>query len=372
VQFAQGGTTQEKLRRLVSQGATRYRSSSIAITGSGLVASLISLTLMAAVAAAPAGAAPPNVSLGFTWSPHDPVAGQPVTFVSTSAASGNNHIQAEQWDLNDDGQFGDQSGRSVVTAFSTPGSHVVRLRVVDKHAAQHNHVLAQTVTVQPFANLQPAASFVHFPPSPKPGQVVNFYSTASDSDSAIAAQRWDLDGNGSYGDAAGPTASRTFASPGTYTIGLQVEDATGAAAVAIETVDVSDTAAASSLGSPRQLFPFPVVRLSGTIMKSGIRVRRLTVDAPAGARTAVRCRGAGCPFRWRRYSHRSVVAARVIRVSRLNGRFLRARSSVQVFVTRTGSIGRYTRFRIRRSKPPDRLDRCLVSSSRRPVRCPAT
>ena len=356
----------------MSQGATRYLSSSIAIAGLRPVALLICLMLMAAVAPSPAFAAPPNVSLGFTWSPHDPVAGQQVTFVSTSTASGNNHIQAEQWDLNDDGQFGDQSGRSVVTAFSTPGSHVVRLRVVDKHGAQHNHVLAQTIAVQPFANLQPAASFVHYPSSPQPGQLVSFYSTAADPDSPIAAQRWDLDGNGSYDDATGPTASRTFALPGRYTIGLQVEDTAGAVAVAIETIDVSETVGIASLGALRQLFPFPVVRLSGTIMKGGIRVRRLTVDAPAGARTAVRCRGAGCPFRWRRYSHRSVVAARVVRVSRLNGQFLRAGTSVQVFVTRTGAIGRYTRFRIRRSKPPERVDRCLVSSSRRPVRCPAT
>jgi PKD repeat protein len=370
VEFAHGCITREKARRLVSQAATRYRSASRVSAGLWPVALLACALLVPATLAPPAIAAPPNVSLGFTWSPRNPVAGQQVTFISTSTTSGNNQIQAEQWDLNGDGQFGDQSGRSVGTAFSTPGSHVVRLRVVDRHAG-HNHVLAQTVAVQPFANIQPTASFVHYPASPQPGQVVNFYSTAADPDSAIAAQRWDLDGNGSYDDMAGPTASRTFALPGSYTVGLQVADTAGAVDVAVETVNVSETAAVSSLGSPRQLFPFPVVRLSGTIMKGGIRVRRLTVNAPAGARTAVRCRGAGCPFRWRRYSHRSAVAARVVRVNRLNGRFLRARASVEVFVTRTGSIGRYTRFRIRSNKPPVRTDRCLVSTSRRPVRCPA-
>ena len=39
----------------------------------------------------------------------------------------------------------------------------------------------------------------------------------------------------------------------------------------------------SCVGSTAPLFPFPVVRLSGTIVKDGIRVRRLTVDAPAGS-----------------------------------------------------------------------------------------
>lgn len=339
---------------MVPNGATRY---------------LIMISFVLAVFTSAANAAPPTVSLGFTWSPRNPVAGQQVTFISTSTASSNNNIQAELWDLNGDGQFGDQSGRSVVTTFGAPGSQVVRLRVVDKRG---NHDLAQTVIVKTIANLPPTAAFVHYPPSPQPGQTVSFYSTASDPDSAIAALRWDLDGNGSYGDVVGPTASRTFALPGRYTIGLQVEDTSGAVDAAIETLDVSDTPSVSSLGGMRELFPFPVVRLSGTIMKGGIRVRRLTVDAPAGAKTAVRCSGAGCPFRWRRYSHRSAVAARVVRVSRLNGRFLRAGTTVQVFVTRPGAIGRYTRFKIRSNKPPERADRCLVSASRRPVRCPAT
>ena len=338
------------------KGATRY---------------LIVLCLVLGACTSAASAAPPNVTLGFTWSPHDPVAGQQVTFISTSTPTGNNSIQQELWDLNGDGQFGDQAGHSVVTTFSTAGNHVVRLQVVDKHGAEHNHVHSETVVVRPFNNQSPVASFVHVPAAPQPGQVVNFYSTTTDSDSAIAVQRWDLDGNGSYSDATGLVTSRSFTIPGSYTIGLQVEDTTGAVDVVTETLDVSATSAIASLGSLQPLFPFPVVRFSGTIMEDGIRVRRLTVDAPAGARTTVRCRGSGCPFRWRRYSHRSAVAARVVRVTRLNGRFLRARASVQVFVGRTGSIGRYTRFRIRGGKPPERVDRCLVSASRRPIRCPA-
>jgi PKD repeat protein len=371
VESAHGGDNREKPRQLLSQRATRYRLLSSVAADAQRAAVLICLALAAVGAAAPAFAAPPTVSLGFAWTPHDPVVGQQVTFTSTSAASGNNHIQEERWDLNGDGQFGDQTGRSAVTTFSTPGSHVIRLHVVDKHAAEHNHVHAETIIVQPFANLPPAASFVHYPTSPQPGQVVNFHSTANDPDSAITAQRWDLDGNGSYVDAVGPTASRAFAQAGNYTIGLQVEDTAGAVDVATVTLAVSEPGAIASVGNVRPLFPFPVVRLSGTIRKSGIRVRRLTVDAPAGARTAVRCRGRGCPFRWRRYSHRSVLAARVVRIGRLDGRFLRARTSIQVFVTSAGSIGRYTRFKIRSGRPPSRVDRCLVSTSRRPVGCPA-
>jgi hypothetical protein len=139
----------------------------------------------------------------------------------------------------------------------------------------------------------------------------------------------------------------------------------------VGTVAVVDQSATASLGAPRPLFPSPVVRLSGTITKSGIRVRRLTVDAPPGALTAVRCRGRRCPFTWRRYTHRAVVPAEAVRVRSLDRRLLRAGIKLQIFVTGTGAIGRYTSFSIRRRKPPMRRDRCLVSISTTPVRCPA-
>jgi hypothetical protein len=297
--------------------------------------------------------------------------GQQVRFISTSTATSNNNIQQELWDLNGDGQFGDKAGHSVVTSFSTPGNQMVGLRVVDKHGAEHNHVHSETVVVRPFDNQSPVASFVHIPAVPLLGQQVNFYSTATDADSAIAAQRWDLDGNGSYGDVAGPAASRSFSVPGRYTIGLQVEDTGGAVDVATTTLDVSAASALAAAGTPRPLFPFPVVRLSGTIRKSGIRVRRLTIDAPAGSLTAVRCRGRECPFTWRRYSHPAVVPPRAVRVRALDGRALRAGVKLQVYVTRAGALGRYTSFTIRGRHSPERRDRCLVSLSRRPVRCPA-
>jgi PKD domain-containing protein len=251
-----------------------------------------------------------------------------------------------------------------------PGSHVVTLRVVDVHA-QHNHIRAETVAVQPPAGQPPVASFVYYPTTPVAGQPVSFHSTATDPDSAIAAQRWDLDGNGSYSDAFGPTVARTFPAPGPYSIGLQAEDALGAVSAVVGTVVVLDQSAATSLSAPHLLFPSPVVRLSGLITRNGIRVRRLTVDAPPGALTAVRCRGRRCPFRWRHYTHRAVVPPRAVRVRSLDGRSLRSGIKLQVFVTGANAIGRYTSFRIRRHRSPVRLDRCLVSVSTRPVRCPA-
>jgi hypothetical protein len=49
--------------------------------------------------------------------------------------------------------------------------------------------------------------------------------------------------------------------------------------------------------------------------------------------------------------------------------YLRAGVRLEVFVTKRGMIGKYTRFRIRRGKAPARLDRCLVPGVKKPVRC---
>jgi hypothetical protein len=43
-----------------------------------------------------------------------------------------------------------------------------------------------------------------------------------------------------------------------------------------------------------------------------------------------------------------------------------------VMVSRQGEIGKYTRFLIRRGKPPRRTDLCLVSGSTEPTECPGT
>ena len=274
--------------------------------------------------------------------------GQAVTFTSTSTVTGYT-IQSQRWDLDGNGTFGDQVGPSVQGSFSSAGNHTVALQLVtvDKHGAVQNHEHAEVLNVQPSPNRSPVASFCVLPCRPDAGQTVNFYSTATDPDAAVAGQSWDLDGNGTYGDASGPSASRAFAAPGAYVVGLQVKDTDGAVSFVSQTVTVQRTSVAALLdGSLRELFPFPVVRLSGTIQQSGIRVRRLTVSAPRGARTEVRCIGNHCPFAKRRYTHRAA-AANVWRLRRLDGRFLRAGIRLQVFVMRARTIGRYTRFKIR-------------------------
>jgi len=110
--------------------------------------------------------------------------------------------------------------------------------------------------------------------------------------------------------------------------------------------------------------PFPVVRIKGRLTASGARIELLSVKAPDDATIRVRCRGRSCPQRLRT---RSGGRRRIRELHRK----LAAGTVVTVRVTRPNAYGKYTRFAIRRGRPPARIDRCLRGSARRPVRCPA-
>jgi hypothetical protein len=44
---------------------------------------------------------------------------------------------------------------------------------------------------------------------------------------------------------------------------------------------------------------------------------------------------------------------------------------VKIFITRDGSVGKFTSVKIRGRKPPLRTDRCLMPGQMRPVQCPS-
>jgi hypothetical protein len=114
------------------------------------------------------------------------------------------------------------------------------------------------------------------------------------------------------------------------------------------------------------------VRLTGNVRHRGTRVRLLTVQAPAHTRVKVECSGRGCPFRSRsRTVGASKRNASPLRFRQFRARLLRAGASLRVFVSGQDAIGKYTRFRVRRGKPPARKDRCLAPNARAPIACPA-
>jgi hypothetical protein len=225
-------------------------------------------------------------------------------------------------------------------------------------------------------NVQIPVSFSFFPPTPLPGQEVLFFVPAPPAEVTYA---WDLDGDGSFerDTGTGTFTYGSFPAAGSHLVRLRVTrgPAFGDAAVTV-LVALPGQPLTPAAGAARLLSPFPVVRIAGRVTRRGTRIRRLTVSAPSGSLVKLRCRGRGCPARESsRTAHRSAergaIAAALVRMRPLEGRLLRPGATVEVRVTKGGAIGKFTRFKVRRRKPPTRTDLCLVPGSSAPLHCPS-
>ena len=112
--------------------------------------------------------------------------------------------------------------------------------------------------------------------------------------------------------------------------------------------------------------PFPVVRLAGRLTRRGARITTLSVRAPRGALILVRCRPRGCVRRWIKLGRGILRPVRFLDFERS----LRAGRIIEVLVGRIDVVGKFTRFRIRRGRPPARRDLCLVPGQTEASRCP--
>jgi len=115
------------------------------------------------------------------------------------------------------------------------------------------------------------------------------------------------------------------------------------------------------------LNPFPVVTIAGRLTRRGARVIRLFVRAPEGSTVRVRCRGRGCRAT---RGKRTIGTEKIVRLRRFQ-RHLRSGTVLRVAVTRPGFVGKFTRFKFRRRRPPLRSDLCVMAGSVRPIECPA-
>ena len=119
--------------------------------------------------------------------------------------------------------------------------------------------------------------------------------------------------------------------------------------------------------------PFPVVRIAGSQTASGVRLRLLRVQqTPLGAKVTVRCRGRGCPVpALRRFASAGPRGVTPVDF-RAFERVLRAGITLEILISKPGSIGKYTRFTVRRHKLPVRVDTCLDPLGQKPQACPAS
>jgi len=196
---------------------------------------------------------------------------------------------------------------------------------------------------------------------------VSLVSSSTDAFSPITGFAWSLSSGGPF-VAGRPVLATSFATPGNHVVRLQVTDAAGRSSIATETVPVSPL--------PLTLMqPFPIVRFAGSQTSYGARLKLLTVLAPIGASVQVKCVGRGCKTK----SESRIVAAST-KSKAVSGavtlsfarfeRALRAGVTLQIRVTMSGQIGKFTSFTVRRGKLPVRKDQCVLTTSSTPFPCP--
>jgi PKD repeat protein len=292
-----------------------------------------------------------------------------ITLSSNSTdPDGGGDIKVHRWDLDGNGTLETNTGAvaSASTSFSTPGSKNVRLQVTDADG-ESSGIAIRTLTIKS----PPRASFTYSPGTVRVGDRVSFRSTSTDPDGdSISSYSWDLDGNGSFGDSTASTPSYVYTKAGTYTVSLRVL-ADGETTTAFQTITVGPQPVVeppdggSGTAKPTKLNPFPVVVIAGVFTGGGVKVSRLVVRAPRGSKVTVVCKGGDCP---RRVQRRTVGKSGRVRLRSFQRR-LRAGTVLRITVRKKGKIGKYTRFKIARGRPPARVDRCVLPGKRKPVRC---
>jgi glucose/arabinose dehydrogenase len=101
------------------------------------------------------------------------------------------------------------------------------------------------------ANQPPTAAITASPTNGPAPLTVSFDGTgSSDPEAKPLSYSWDLNGDGTFGDAMGPTASYTYTTAGVYHPSLRVTDDQGANDTASVTVTVGNTAPAAVIDSP--------------------------------------------------------------------------------------------------------------------------
>lgn len=108
------------------------------------------------------------------------------------------------------------------------GAFIPEGRLIAVGAAGTSPSAASWLVASFVADTPPTAAFGFTPAAPAVGDAVSLDASASsDAEGAIAGFAWDLDGDGGFDDASGPTASVSFTTAGAHTVGVLVTDGEG-------------------------------------------------------------------------------------------------------------------------------------------------
>ena len=239
-----------------------------------------------------------------------------------------------------------------------PGSYTVRSVQSDEAGnVRASGAMTFTMTAPPVA-AGPAAAFTWYPAKPHTGEAISLVSTSTDETNPITGYAWDL--LGTTFTSGGQTQTTSFSSPGSHPVQLRITDAAGQTSVASEQIPVTYPL----------MRPFPVVRIVTTRSIGRVRLKVLSVQAPVGASVAVTCSGKGCPLK----SQTTVVkkakasGSPTLALTRFE-RSLAPGVVMRIRISKTGQIGKYTSFTIRRGKLPVRSDECVSGQEPKLVPC---
>lgn len=212
----------------------------------------------------------------------------------------------------------------------------------------------------------PTASFKWIPANPQTGEPVTLASNSTAGSSPIAGYAWSQAGNGVF-TRGESTLTTSFSTAGVHTVQLQVTDADGMSSTVAEKVTVA--------AAPVPLMqPFPVVRMAGSFGASGAKISLLAALAPLGAKVTITCRGKGCPTKSQGFVATTGAKSKsgTVQITfRRFERFLRGGVVLEIWISKPGEIGKFTRFVIHRRKSPTRVDRCLNPAGTIPIVCPS-
>jgi hypothetical protein len=149
-------------------------------------------------------------------------------FTVTGSGTDNGRIDLQEWDLDDDGVFGEAGepdGASAQASFAASGAHEIHFRTTDNCGAVST-VATATVNVEDAA---PNGTLDVAPELVLRNQPVTLTATVSDPGGAITGYEWDLNGNAVFDEPGEPETTvnslqTSFTAAGNHRVRVRVTD----------------------------------------------------------------------------------------------------------------------------------------------------